>query len=119
VNRGQTRRNSVPAVTPRAAEGPVRRSRGPRAQAKQPAAWVSGFYGSGKPHLIRVLEYLCRGWVGRHRASGGAAAPRCASRQRAEHHVNLVLVAPDGQILALSVPARADPLGIFVSVGSR
>lgn len=27
-------------------------------QAQQPAAWVGGFYGSGKSHLCRVLEYL-------------------------------------------------------------
>jgi len=25
---------------------------------EQPAVWVSGFYGSGKSHLVRVLEYL-------------------------------------------------------------
>lgn len=29
-------------------------------QAQQPAAWVSGFYGSGKSHLVRVLEYVWR-----------------------------------------------------------
>jgi hypothetical protein len=27
---------------------------------EQPAAWVSGFYGSGKSHFVRVLEYLWR-----------------------------------------------------------
>lgn len=29
-------------------------------QAEQPAVWVSGFYGSGKSHLVRVLEHLWR-----------------------------------------------------------
>ena len=28
------------------------------ARPEQPAVWVSGFYGSGKSHLVRVLEYL-------------------------------------------------------------
>ena len=30
---------------------------------EQPAVWVSGFYGSGKSHLVRVLEYLWRNVV--------------------------------------------------------
>src|SRR3954471_15615907 len=29
-------------------------------ESHQPATWVSGFYGSGKSHLVRVLEYLWR-----------------------------------------------------------
>lgn len=29
-------------------------------QDSQPAVWVSGFYGSGKSHLVRVLEHLWR-----------------------------------------------------------
>ncbi|MDE0603732.1 MAG: BREX system P-loop protein BrxC [bacterium] len=30
------------------------------ARPEQPAVWVSGFYGSGKSHFVRVLEYLWR-----------------------------------------------------------
>src|SRR5688572_27433395 len=36
----------------------------------QPAVWVSGFYGSGKSHLVRVLESL---WIDRELPDGARA----------------------------------------------
>ncbi len=39
-------------------------------QAQQPGVWVSGFYGSGKSHLVKVLRYL---WAD-HRFPDGASA---------------------------------------------
>ena len=43
----------------------------------QPAVWVSGFYGSGKSHLVRVLEFLWRDvrFPDGARASGVADLP--------------------------------------------
>ena len=39
-------------------------------KAEQPAVWVSGFFGSGKSHLVRVLEYL---WTDRKLPDGASA----------------------------------------------
>ena len=47
-------------------------------QAEQPAVWVSGFFGSGKSHLMRVLEYLWRD----HNLPSGASARALASLTR-------------------------------------
>ncbi|QYZ80392.1 BREX system P-loop protein BrxC [Methanofollis formosanus] len=40
----------------------------------QPAAWVSGFFGSGKSHLVRVLEFL---WSDLNFADGATARGIC------------------------------------------
>lgn len=40
-------------------------------QPQQPAAWVSGFYGSGKSHLVRVLQYL---WTDQEFPDGTSAS---------------------------------------------
>lgn len=39
-------------------------------QAEQSAAWVSGFFGSGKSHLVKVLRYL---WEDTHFTDGATA----------------------------------------------
>jgi hypothetical protein len=44
-------------------------------QNEQPAVWVSGFFGSGKSHLMRVLEYLWRDY----QLPSGASARGLAS----------------------------------------
>src|SRR6266511_166848 len=44
-------------------------------QPQQPAAWVSGFFGSGKSHLVRVLQYL---WMD-YRFPDGSTAQELAS----------------------------------------
>jgi hypothetical protein len=45
-------------------------------QAEQPAVWVSGFYGSGKSHLVKMLRAL---WVdsGSRTVPPHAASPTC------------------------------------------
>lgn len=45
-------------------------------KAEQPAVWVSGFYGSGKSHFVRVLEYL---WGDVVFADGARARALCSS----------------------------------------
>ncbi|MGI6022730.1 MAG: BREX system P-loop protein BrxC [Methanoculleus sp.] len=43
-------------------------------QGSQPAVWVSGFFGSGKSHLVRVLEFL---WSDLRFADGATARGIC------------------------------------------
>lgn len=43
---------------------------GHRGRTTQPAVWVSGFYGSGKSHLVRVLQHL---WADTVLPSGASA----------------------------------------------
>lgn len=53
-------------------------------QDEQPAAWVSGFFGSGKSHLMRVLEYL---WRDYQLPSGAAARDLAQLTPEIERHL--------------------------------
>jgi len=48
---------------------------------EQKAAWISGFYGSGKSHLAKVLRYL---WTNFSFPDGTTAAPLLISRKRSQ-----------------------------------
>jgi hypothetical protein len=54
-------------------------------QAQQPAVWVSGFYGSGKSHLVRVLEYL---WRNTELPGGEAARSVVKMPEEVEDHLS-------------------------------
>jgi hypothetical protein len=43
-------------------------------QTEQPGVWVSGFYGSGKSHLVKMLQYL---WTVYGPARDGKTMVRC------------------------------------------
>jgi len=54
-----------------------------QARSTQPAVWVSGFYGSGKSHLVRVLEHL---WADTRLPDGASARGLVGvSREIADH----------------------------------
>lgn len=50
----------------------------------QPAVWVSGFYGSGKSHLVRVLEHL---WADTRLPDGASARGLVALPQAIPEHL--------------------------------
>lgn len=53
-------------------------------QNEQPAVWVSGFYGSGKSHLVRVLEYL---WSDYELPSGSSARDLATLTPEIDRHL--------------------------------
>ena len=75
-----------------------------RSSTTQPAVWVSGFYGSGKSHLVRVLQHL---WA-------DTALPNGAS---ARGLVNLPQVIKD-QLVELSTIGKRDGVPPWSAAGA-
>lgn len=74
-----------------------------RGSTTQPAVWVSGFYGSGKSHLVRVLQHL---WADTPLPSGASAR-------------GLVNLPPDvsEKLTELSTIAKRDGAGPWSAAG--
>lgn len=53
-------------------------------QAQQPAVWVSGFYGSGKSHLVKMLRAL---WVDTPFSDGATARSIATLSQTVQDHL--------------------------------
>jgi hypothetical protein len=94
---------------------------------QQPAAWVSGFYGSGKSHLVRVLQYL---WTDFRFPDGTTAQelanlPATVTDPLAELKTLASEVEEPGRLRARSGPGRATVSGwpfsrsFFAELGSR
>ena len=54
-------------------------------QPEQPPVWVSGFYGSGKSHLIKILRYLWVDYVFPDGATARGLASLSHRRERSSH----------------------------------
>jgi hypothetical protein len=71
---------------------------------EQPAGWVSGFYGSGKSHLVKVLEQL---WRNETFPDGANARGLVRTTQQI-----------DDQLRELDVRARRSGAGVFAAAGN-
>lgn len=71
---------------------------------EQPAGWVSGFYGSGKSHLVKVLEQL---WRNETYADGANARGLVRTTQQIDDHLR-----------ELDVLVRRNGGGVFAAAGN-
>ena len=85
-----------------------------RSQPSQKAAWVSGFYGSGKSHLLKMLCHLWRDTVFSDGATARSLVPDLPDDVRGTLSVNSI--SRDGNPVASSPPPASCPPGHLRSV---